>query len=131
MAEAREAPTSSSPFLRTLYCLIQGGAFVVFEVLCWVTKRFEQIYDQLGMTQLPPPTLLFIGLARFGRSPVGVAMLTGCLVLLVVLAQRGTFDARLKKFIWGNLLGVVGLSGLMTLTIFMPIAKIQQALNDK
>jgi type II secretory pathway component PulF len=131
MTAERETPSPEPRFLRSVYCVIQAGAFVVFGILCWITKKFEEIYDQLGMTDLPVPTVLFLLLARFARSPIGMATFSACLIVLVVLARRGTFDERLKKLIWGNFLGLFGLTGFITLAIFLPIIKIQETLNTK
>jgi hypothetical protein len=126
---APDAPASRA--LRLWYAVIQGVAVAVFVTLCWFARKFEEIFEQLGMKDLPLPTEALVALARFVRTPAGSVLMAAGGATLVLLGLRGTLDRVLRKLIVGNVVGVFFLVAFYVQSLFIPIMKIQEALKDK
>ena len=95
----------------------------------FITEKFEAIFQQMEMKELPLPTEAFLALARFVRWPFGLGLLSLVELGLIALAQRGILDRLLKKLIWANVIFLLLILPLYVLSIFLPIIRIQQALS--
>ena len=126
-----EEGKSPTPRLRIWYAAIQAVVLAVFVRLCWVCVEFELIFEQLDMKHLPVPTEAFLALARAVRTPVGTILVAALAVVLAMLGLRGKFDPRLRKLIAGNVIGLAFLIGFGLLSLYLPIIKIQQALERR
>jgi hypothetical protein len=129
--EAAPGPSPPSRSLRIWYAVIQGVSFSVFVTLCFIARKFEAIFGQLEMRELPIPTEAMMATARFVRTPAGSVVMAALCVMLVVLGLRGAFDRILRKLIVGNVVGVFLLSGFYVQSLFLPLSKIQEALKDR
>ncbi len=129
MPDEAAAPASRS--LRIWYAVIQSVALMVFVTLCWLARKVAEIFNELGMERLPPPTEALLAMAAFVRAPVGSILMAASGSALVVLGLRGAFDGVLKKLIVGNVAGVFLLIGFYIQCLFVPLAKIQEALKDR
>jgi len=129
MPDEAAAPASRS--LRIWYAVIQGVTIFVFVTLCWIARKFGEIFKELGMEILPFPTEALLAMAAFIRTPAGSILMAASGGALVVLGLRGAFDGVLKKLIVGNVVGVFLLIGFYIQCLFVPLAKIQEALKDR
>jgi len=125
-------PSAPEPrLLRTVYAVVQLVFLGVFLVLCGVAASYQKIFDELGMTLLPPPTEAWLALTRAIRTPLGSILVASTAGVLVVMGFRGTFDRYLRKLIAGNVIGVAFLIAFSYLSIHLPLAKIEQTLKDR
>jgi hypothetical protein len=129
MPDDAAAPASRS--LRTWYAVIQGVAVSVFVTLCWIARKFEEIFKQVGMEVLPFPTEVLLAVSAFVRTPAGSILMAASGGALVVLGLRGAFDGVLRKLIAGNVVGVLLMLGFYTQCLFVPLAKIQEAIKEQ
>jgi type II secretory pathway component PulF len=129
--EPAPVPAAPSRALRIWYSVIQGVSLSVFVGLCWISKKFEEIFAQLEMRHLPAPTELVLAVAPLVRTPGGLFLLGAIGVALSILGIRGKFDRLLRKLIGINVLGTLGLMAFVVLSLFLPIIQIQHALEKK
>jgi hypothetical protein len=127
MADEASPPSRS---LRVWYAVIQSVALGVFVALCWTARKFEDIFKQIGMEVLPFPTEALLAVSSFVRGPAGSILIAASATALVLLGLRGAFDGVLKKLIAGNVVGVALLIGFYIQCLFVPLAKIQEALKN-
>jgi hypothetical protein len=129
MTEARPegAPPSAPP--RLLTSVLQTLSGMALGALAFITAGFDEVFQKLEMRELPLPTEAFLALSRFIRWPVGSALFVLLELGLVALIVRGTLDRILKKLIVANGLFLTLLVPFYVLSIFLPIIRIQQALD--
>ncbi|HLY74148.1 MAG TPA: hypothetical protein VKU80_08525 [Planctomycetota bacterium] len=114
---------------RLTYVLLQAATGVVLVGFAFITEKFEVIFRQMEMKELPLPTEAFLALARFVRWPVGLVLLSLVDLSLIALAQRGILDRPLKKLVWANVIFLLLVVPFYVLSVFLPIIRIQQALS--
>jgi len=125
------APPPPSRALRIWYAVLQSVTIVVFVGLCFIARKFEEIFKELEMSALPAPTELCVAVGRLVRSPAGLVVVGAAGVTLAVLGLRGRLDARLRGLIKINVLGVLGLMAFYSLSLYLPIVRIQHALKSE
>lgn len=114
---------------RTGYCFLQAASAAALIGLSFVTAKFERIFSDMEMRQLPIPTEGALALSRWVREPVGLVLVLLALSVLIGLAQKGALDQVLQNLIWANALFLFFGAGFWVMAIFLPIIKIQQALQ--
>ena len=119
----------ASRALRIWYCLFQAASLSVFAGLCWMARGYEDIFNQLGMTRLPAPTELLLYVARRVREYPYVVPIIG--LILIGLALRAKLDRRLVNLIIINCVWVVLMIPFFYVSLHLPIAQIQQVLENK
>jgi len=124
---AEKLPPHRPP--RRSYAVLQGVSGAELIPAAFITAKFETIFEQMEMRELPAPTEAFLALCRFVRWPLGMGCLIVGVTALIVLALRGALDRYLGKLIWANGLLLFFGVGFWVLSIFTPIIKIQQQLN--
>ena len=133
MTEEVAPPAAIPPPSRSLriwYSVVQSITLSVFIGLCFVARKFEEIFKQMEMSQLPAPTELCIWVAGLVRTPAGLLLVGVAGTVLVVLGLRGRLDANLRRLVAGNVLVTFGMMGFYSLSLFMPIVQIQRALSE-
>jgi hypothetical protein len=80
---------------------------------------------------LPPPTELFIAVAKTVRSPVASVALGLWFLAMAALSLRGSFDQFLRMLVVGNVIGLVLLIGFYVQSLILPLIKIQEVLKDR
>jgi len=126
-----EVAAPPSRALRVWYAVLQSVIIVVFVGLCFIARRFEEIFKDMEMRHLPLPTEACIAVGQLVRSPAGLVLVAAVGVALAVLGLRGRFDAGLRGLIKINVLAVLGLMAFYTLSLYLPIVRIQQALKSE
>jgi len=129
--EAAPAVPPPSKALRRWYALIQIVSLSTFVVLSWLAQGIERVYQHLEFKALPAPTELSITIAQGVRSAAGSVVLALTAILLVAFGLRGTFDRHLRALIKINVIGTALMIGFYVLSLYMPILRIQQALNQQ
>lgn len=120
--------TAPKPPPRKLYMVLQAVSAAALIGVSLVTRKFEQIFIQMEMRELPLPTEAFLALSRLVNSQPGRLLVAAATALLLVLARRGMLDRVLKPLLKINIVYLVLLGPFWVLSIYMPIVKIQQTL---
>ena len=71
------------------YALFQAATGVAVIGLAFITRKFELIFDQMELGDLPLATEAFLVLSQFLRSPVGLATVSVLDLGLIAMALRG------------------------------------------
>ena len=119
----------ASRALRIWYCCFQATSLSVLGAVCWAARGYEDIYKQLGMTRLPVPTELLLSAARLVRDYPYVVPIIG--LILIVLALGGKLDRGLINLIVINCIWTILMIAFGYLSLHLPIAQIQEALESK
>jgi hypothetical protein len=125
---ATPAASPSKPPRLTFSLLVASVAILLLPI-SFVTERFQKIYEQLEMRDLPLLTELFLAMAQFIRRPAGFVILGVVEIALISLALRGHLDRALKPLIWMSWGVLFLLTSVWVLGIYMPILRVQHALQ--
>jgi type II secretory pathway component PulF len=131
MQESPGGATAPAKPPRLTFALLVSFIAILLVPISFVTARFQKIYEQLDMKELPLPTELFLAMAQFIRQPAGFIALGVLEFTLILLTVRGTLDRGLKPLIWIGWGVLILLTSVYVLGIYMPIIRMQPALEQR
>src|SRR5262245_5297981 len=125
-----QAESPPPRFLRIWFSISLLVALAMMVGVGWWARRYEEIFKQLEMHQLPLPTEGMLALGRFVRTTGGVVTVVAVGLILTMLAAKGALDKVLVKLVVINCIFISLIIPFAVFPLHSPVAQIQRKLSE-